>query len=80
MWWRKKQRSDVSTSEDELDSECDDDDMDEEGPTLVTVDDGRGGVKHIKVTPLSVSSLLLLSWLLLVNLYGLGSLGDDIGC
>ena len=49
MWWRKKQRSDVSTSEDELDSECDDDDMDEEGPTLVTVDDGRGGVKHIKV-------------------------------
>ena len=78
MWWRKKQRSDVSTSEDELDSECDDDDMDEEGPTLVTVDDGRGGVKHIKVTPLTVSSLL--SCLLLVNLYGLGSLGDDIRC
>ena len=25
------------------------DDNDEEGPTLVTVDDGRGGIKHIKV-------------------------------
>ena len=24
---------------------------DEEGPTLVTVDDGKGGIKHIKVCP-----------------------------
>ena len=49
MWWRKKRRNDVDTSEDELDSDLDDDDVDEEGPTLVTVDDGKGGVKHIKV-------------------------------
>ena len=48
--------SEVSTSEDDLDSSGgDSDDEDEEqdnneGPTLVTVDDGKGGVKHIKVS------------------------------
>ena len=55
MWWKNKV-SEVSTSEDDLDSGStggDSDDEDEEeqnGPTLVTVDDGRGGVKHIKVS------------------------------
>ena len=50
--------SEVSTSEDDLDDsgsggESDNEDEDEEhnnGPTLVTVDDGKGGVKHIKVS------------------------------
>ena len=57
MWWKKKV-SEVSTSEDDLDDtgsggESDNEDEDEEhnnGPTLVTVDDGKGGVKHIKVS------------------------------
>jgi hypothetical protein len=49
MWRGGKKREDVfPTSDDELDSEFDDD-ADEEGPTLVTVDDGKGGVKHIKL-------------------------------
>ena len=48
--------SEVSTSEDDLDDsggDSDNEDDDEEhnsGPTLVTVDDGKGGVKHIKVS------------------------------
>ena len=49
--------SEVSTSEDDLDSGSGGGDSDEEeeeeeqnGPTLVTVDDGKGGVKHIKVS------------------------------
>ena len=42
-------RNEVSASEDELDSEYEDDVDDAEGPTLVTVDDGKGGVKHVKV-------------------------------
>ena len=54
MWWKKKV-SEVSTSEDDLDSSGGDSDdeeeeQDNEGPTLVTVDDGKGGVKHIKVS------------------------------
>ena len=42
-------RNEVSASEDEVDSEYEDDVDDAEGPTLVTVDDGKGGVKHVKV-------------------------------
>lgn len=56
MWrsWRncdfhKKKQNEVSTSDEELDSDFENDDDDEEGPTLVTIDDGRGGIKHIKV-------------------------------
>ena len=55
MWWKKKV-SEVSTSEDDLDSSGEEEEEEEEvqeGPTLVTVDDGRGGVKHIKVRELS---------------------------
>jgi len=53
MWWKKKV-SEVSTSEDDLDDSGDSDNEDEDeehnnGPTLVTVDDGKGGVKHIKL-------------------------------
>jgi len=50
MWWKKK-ASEVSTSEDDLDSSGEEEEEEEvqEGPTLVTVDDGRGGVKHIKL-------------------------------
>ena len=55
MWrvWRnfdfgKKRQNEVSTSDEELDSDFDND-GDEEGPTLVTMDDGMGGIKHIKV-------------------------------
>ena len=47
MWRRgKKNAGDFSSSE-ELDSELED--GDEEGPSLVTVDDGRGGVMQIPV-------------------------------
>ena len=52
MWWKKKV-SEVSTSEDDLDSASggeSDEDEEQNGPTLVTVDDGKGGVKHIKVS------------------------------
>ena len=54
MWWKKK-ASEVSTSEDDLDSSGGEEEEEEvqEGPTLVTVDDGRGGVKHIKVSEVS---------------------------
>ena len=53
MWWKKKV-SEVSTSEDDLDSSGEEEDEEgQEGPTLVTVDDGRGGVKHIKVREVS---------------------------
>ena len=54
MWWKKKV-SEVSTSEDDLDSSGEEEEEEEvqEGPTLVTVDDGRGGVKHIKVREVS---------------------------
>jgi len=51
MWWKKKV-SEVSTSEDDLDSASggeSDEDEEQNGPTLVTVDDGKGGVKHIKL-------------------------------
>ena len=56
-WWRKwntannnHREADASTSEEVFDSdlEINDDDFCE-SPTLVTVDDGRGGIKHIKV-------------------------------
>ena len=33
----------------ELDSDFENDEGDEDGPTLVTIDDGKGGIKHIKV-------------------------------
>ena len=49
MWLKGAKRNEVSVSEDELDSEYEDDVDDAEGPTLVTVDDGKGGVKHVKV-------------------------------
>jgi len=49
MWLKGAKRNEVSASEDELDSEYEDDVDDAEGPTLVTVDDGKGGVKHVKV-------------------------------
>ena len=50
MWLKgSKRRAEVSASEDEVDSEFEDDVDDAEGPTLVTVDDGKGGVKHVKV-------------------------------
>ena len=53
MWWKKKV-SEVSTSEDDLDSSGEEEEEEvQEGPTLVTVDDGRGGVKHIKVRDVS---------------------------
>ena len=52
MWWKKKV-SEVSTSEDDLDSSGEEEEEVQEGPTLVTVDDGRGGVKHIKVRDVS---------------------------
>ena len=53
MWWKKKV-SEVSTSEDDLDSSGGEEEEEvQEGPTLVTVDDGRGGVKHIKVREVS---------------------------
>ena len=53
MWWKKKV-SEVSTSEDDLDSSGEEEEEEvQEGPTLVTVDDGRGGVKHIKVREVS---------------------------
>ena len=46
---KSSKRNEVSASEDEVDSEYEDDVDDAEGPTLVTVDDGKGGVKHVKV-------------------------------
>ena len=49
MWLKGSKRAEVSASEDEVDSEFEDDVDDAEGPTLVTVDDGKGGVKHVKV-------------------------------
>ena len=49
MWLKGKKRAEVSASQDEVDSEFEDDVDDAEGPTLVTVDDGKGGVKHVKV-------------------------------
>ena len=53
MWWKKKV-SEVSTSEDDLDSSGEEEEEEvQEGPTLVTVDDGRGGIKHIKVREVS---------------------------
>ena len=58
-WWRKwtsedtkKQKEhEASTSEEVFDSDVEITDPDDyhESPTLVTVDDGRGGIKHIKV-------------------------------
>ena len=58
-WWRKlrgsedraKETAEASTSEEVFDSDMEigDDDDFCESPTLVTVDDGKGGIKHIKV-------------------------------
>ena len=56
MWRRyrnlrfgKKRQNEVSTSDEELDSDFENVEGDDEGPTLVTIDDGMGGIKHIKV-------------------------------
>ena len=56
MWrgWRnldfgKKRQNEISTSDEELDSDFENDEGDEEVPTLVTLDDGKGGIRHIKV-------------------------------
>ena len=46
---RGKPSSDISASDDELESEFEDDADNAEGPTIVTVDDGKGGVKQVKV-------------------------------
>ena len=54
MWLKSSKRNEVSASEDEVDSEYEDDVDDAEGPTLVTVDDGKGGVKHVKVKSRSI--------------------------
>ena len=58
-WWRKlrgsedkaKEPAEASTSEEVFDSDMEIGDEDDfcESPTLVTVDDGKGGIKHIKV-------------------------------
>ena len=45
----KKRQNEISTSDEELDSDFENDEGDEEDPTLVTIDDGKGGIKHIKV-------------------------------
>ena len=61
QWWRKISRTssennrikenEASTSEEVFDSDLENWDEDAfcESPTLVTVDDGKGGIKHIKV-------------------------------
>ena len=59
MWLKGSKRNEVSASEDEVDSEYEDDVDDAEGPTLVTVDDGKGGVKHVKVKSRSIKLLSL---------------------
>jgi hypothetical protein len=43
MFWQKKRPAEVSSTEDELEDE------EPESPTLVTVDNGQGGVEHIKL-------------------------------
>ena len=48
-FWQKKRQNEISTSDEELDSDIENYEGDEEGPTLVTIDDGMGGIKHIKV-------------------------------
>ena len=48
-WGSNKKQNEISTSDEELDSDFENDEDDEEGPTLVTIDDGKGGIKHIKV-------------------------------
>ena len=44
-----KRQNNVSTSDEELDSDFENAEGDEEGPTLVTIDDGKVGIKRIKV-------------------------------
>ena len=48
-WKRKTRQAEISTSDEELDSDFEIEDDERGGPTLVTIDDGKGGVKHIKV-------------------------------
>ena len=56
-WWRKikttstvRPEHDTETSEEVFDSDLElEEDEFGESPTLVTVDDGRGGIKHIRV-------------------------------
>ena len=67
-WWgklrgsedRAKETTEASTSEEVFDSDMEVGDEDDfcESPTLVTVDDGKGGIKHIKV----IIIILLLSY------------------
>ena len=56
-WWRKitdsstRPENEISTSEEVFDSDLElEEDEYGESPTLVTVDDGRGGIKHIRVS------------------------------
>ena len=51
--WRRKKQNEVSTSDEELDSDYENEDDGDHGPTLVTIDDGKGGIKHIKVDKVS---------------------------
>ena len=44
-----KRQNNVSTSDEELDSDFENAEGGEEGPTLVTIDDGKVGIKCIKV-------------------------------
>ena len=71
MWWRKKQRSDVSTSEDELDSECDDDDMDEVGEAAAPTGETKS-LDLILDIPLTVTVELGRSKMLINDLLQLG--------
>jgi len=50
MWWKKKpvERTYAWEGDLDLDPEGEEEDEDD-GPTLVTVDDGKGGIKHIKI-------------------------------
>ena len=73
QWWRKISRSssennrikenEASTSEEVFDSDLENWDEDAfcESPTLVTVDDGKGGIKHIKVDSLQIHFYFALS-------------------
>ena len=68
-WWgklrgsedRAKETTEASTSEEVFDSDMEVGDEDDfcESPTLVTVDDGKGGIKHIKVIINYIKNILL---------------------
>ena len=65
--WRKKKQNEVSTSDEELDSDFDNEDDGDHGPTLVTIDDGKGGIKHIKVNKVTENIRLLIDNFVKVN-------------